>query len=297
MDINANTLRGIFTGLSTAFNQRFSAVQSFYNTVCMTVPSSTSQNEYPRLDDVPGFREWIGDRIVNDLSAQTYVIKNREFEKTISIKRSQIEDDQIGIFAPAAAQIGQDAAEFPDQLVFPLLKKGDITLCYDGQYFFDIDHPGYDENGGTTSVVNFTDGPGPAWYLIDDSQVMKPMVWQPRKPFTLTPLQSPDDPNVFFQGKFIWGSDGRCNAGFGLWQLAYKSKATLNAANYAAARAAMSTLRRRDGSVLNINATKLLVPPSLEGVGRQLLTAELINGGESNIWRNTCELVKVPYLT
>ncbi len=296
MDVNSNTLRGIFTALSTAYNVRLTSVKTFWDTVAMPVTSITSVNEYPRLDELPGMREWIGDRIINDLGATTYQIRNRKFEKTIGILRDQIEDDQIGIFMPVAAQMGQDAAEFPDQLVFPLFKKGNTTVCYDGQYFFDTDHPGYDENGKPTIVVNFTDGAGPAWYLIDDSQPMKPMVFQTRKPFKLVPMQSEDDANVFFQGKFIWGIDGRCNAGFGLWQLAYMSKATLNAANYAAARAAMMSIRKRDGSMNNIRPTKLLVPPSLEALARQVLNAELINGGESNVWAKTCEVVVIPYL-
>ncbi|PDT05708.1 hypothetical protein CO666_03640 [Rhizobium chutanense] len=296
MDINANTLRGIYTGLSTAYNGRFDSVQTYYSTVAMTVPSTTAMNEYPRLDDLPGFREWFGDRVVHDLSAQTYIIRNREFEKTISIKRSQIEDDQIGIFAPVAAQMGQDAAEFPDQLVFPLMKKAETVKCYDGQYFFDGDHPGYDENGGANIASNFADGAGPAWYLIDDSQFMKPFVYQPRKKFTLTPMQNPDDPNVFYQGKFVWGVDGRCNAGLGLWQLAYKSKATLNEANFTAAYTAMTTIRRRDGSVLNIRPKKILVPPALRMTAKKLLEAELVNGGESNVLAKSIEVIDIPYL-
>jgi phage major head subunit gpT-like protein len=296
MDINASTLRGIYTGLSLAYNGRFSSVQSYYNMVAMTVTSTTAQNEYPRLDDLPGFREWIGDRVIHDLGAQNYVIKNRKFEKTIAINRDQIEDDQVGIFTPVAGQMGQDAAEFPDTLVWPLFKNGDTLKCYDGQYYFDTDHPGYDANGAATSVANFTDGASAAWYLVDDSQVMKPLVYQTRKPFTLTPLQSPDDPNVFYQGKFIWGVDGRSNAGLGLWQLAYKSKATLNEANFMAAMTAMTTQRRRDGSILNIRPKKLLVPPSLELTARKLLNAELINGGETNVLAKMVEPIVVPYL-
>ncbi len=296
MDINASTLRSIYTGLSTAFNTRFSAVASLYNTVAMDVTSITSANEYPRLDDLPGFREWLGDRIIHDLGGQTYTIKNKTFEKTIAIKREQIEDDQIGIFTPVAAQMGQDAAEFPDTIVWPLFKIGDTVKCYDGQYFFDTDHPGYNEQGGLISVANFTDGAGPAWYLVDDRQVVKPMVYQKRRPFTLTPLQSPDDPNVFFQGKFIWGVDGRSNAGFGLWQTAYKSKATLNEANLTAALTAMRTLRRRDGSILNISPTKLLVPPTLEFTAKKLVAAALVNGGESNVLAGVVQVVVVPYL-
>lgn len=296
MDINSATLRSIYTGLSTAYNARFAATQSLYSTVAMTVPSTTAMNEYPRLDDLPGFREWIGNRVVHDLGAQTYTIRNRTFEKTISILRSQIEDDQLGIFAPVSGQMGQDAAQFPDTLVWPLFKNGETLVCYDGQYFFDTDHPGYDEKGGAITVANFTDGAGPDWYLVDDSQVMKPLVFQTRRPFALTPMQSPDDPNVFFQGKFMWGVDGRCNAGLGLWQLAYKSKATLNEANFMAALTAMTTLRRRDGSVLSIRPTKILVPPSLVLTAEKLLKSKLVNGGDENVLSGKVEVVTVPFL-
>ncbi len=296
MDINADTLRALHTGVSLAFNERFSTVESYYTDVCMTVPSTTAMNEYPRMDDVPGFREWIGDRVVHDLSASTYIVRNREFEKTIGVRRSQIEDDQYGFLTSHAAQLGQDAAEFPDSLVWPLWKAGATTIGYDGQYYFDTDHLGYNEAGAEISVSNYQAGGGPAWYLIDDTKVMKPMVWQRRKPFALTAKDRANDDNVFMKGKFLWGVDGRCNAGFGLWQLAYMSKATLNAENYEAARIALSTLRRRDGTPLNIKGTKLIVPPQLEGAGLSLLQSQLINGGESNKWANSAKLLKVPWL-
>lgn len=50
---------------------------------------------------------------------------------------------------------------------------------------------------------------------------------------------NPPDENVFYKREYIYGSDGRCNVGFGLWQLAYASKQPLTAENYEAARAAM----------------------------------------------------------
>lgn len=296
MDINADTMRSIFTAVSTSFNGRFEAVQTFYSTVAMTVTSTTSMNEYPRMDDLPGFREWIGDRVAHDLSMQTYQIRNREFEKTISIKRSQVEDDQIGFLANAAAQMGQDAAEFPDSLVFPLWKAGNTTLCYDGQNFFDTDHPGYNAAGAEVSVSNYQAGGGDAWFLIDDSKVMKPMIWQPRKKFQLVKKDRDTDDKVFETGKFTYGVDGRCNAGFGLWQLAYMSKGTLDATNYEAARVALGTLRRRDGTPLNISGKKLLVPPSLEGAANRLLKNDLVAGGVTNEWKGTAEPLVVPWL-
>ena len=296
MDITPANLRSIYTGLTTAFNARLAAYTALYPVVCMTVPSTTAMNEYPRMDDMPGIREWIGDRVINDLSAQNYIIRNREFEGTIGIRASQIEDDQLGIFTPIAAQLAQEAASFPDNLVWPLFKAGDTTLCYDGQYYFDTDHPGYDELGREISVANFQAGAQPAWYLVDDTQVIKPMIWQSRKAFRLVRKDRAEDDIVFEKGQFVYGVDGRCNAGYGLWQLAFKSKAALTPENFDAARTAMSTRRKRNGQVINIRATKLLVPPALEGTARRLLNAELVNGGDSNVWKGAAEIVVVPQL-
>ncbi len=296
MDINASTLRSIYTGLSTAFNARLASTPTNYATVAMTVSSSTAANEYPRMDDLPGIREWIGDRLIHNLSAQTYIVRNKEFENTIGVKRASIEDDQFGFYTPLAAQMGQEAAEFPDQLVWPLFKKGDATLCYDGQNFFDADHPGFNEAGEEISVSNVTAGAGPAWYLIDDTQVIKPMIHQQRKAFKLVQLDRETDTNVFMRGQYFYGVDGRCNAGFGLWHLAHQSKAELNAANFQAAREAMGAIRKKSGQIINIRPTKLLVPRSLEAAARQVVEAMLINGGDSNIWFKTAEVVVVPQL-
>lgn len=296
MDINAANLRSIYTGLSTAFNQRLESTATYYHLVAMTVPSTTAMNEYPRFDDFPGIREWIGDRVIHNLSTQTYIIRNREFENTIGIKRSQIEDDQIGLFTPVAAELGMQAARFPDQLVFPLLQRGDVELCYDGQNFFDTDHPGWDANGAEISVSNYQPGAGPAWFLVDDTHVLKPIIFQQRKLFNLVALDRETDENLFWRNRYVWGIDGRSNAGFGLWQLAFMSRAPLTPANYEAAREAMGALRKRDGSVISVTPNKVLVPRALEGDARRLLKAELVNAGESNIWAGTAEMEVVPLL-
>lgn len=296
MDINANTLRGVFTSLSTAFNARFTAVPAQYSLVAMEVNSTTAQNEYPRLDDLPGIREWVGERLLHRLGAETYVIKNKTYEETVTIPRDKIEDDQAGIYYSVAEQIGQHAAEFPDKLVWPLFKNGETSKCYDGQYFFDTDHPGFDKDGAEVSVSNYTSGASTPWYLIDDSQVVKPLVYQKRRPFNFVSYQNENDQSVFLRNEFMWGTSGRANAGYGMWQTAYKSKATLNAANYEAARVAMQSIRRKDGTPIKIKPTKLIVPPNLEGAARALLENERDAAGATNTWRNTAQVVVVQEL-
>lgn len=296
MEISPTSLRDLFSGYNVIFNKGFANAPTFWDKVAMKVTSTGSEENYSWLTSMPGLREWLGDRIIQSLGAARYVIQNREFESTIEIPRKDIEDDKYGTYSKTAEMMGYETARHPDALIFGLMAKGNVTKCFDDQFFFDTDHPGYDENGGDTTASNYTVGDGPAWYMLDGSQPVRAMVYQERKPFTFIALTDPHSETVFFQNKYVYGVDGRCNAGFGLWQMAYCSKATLNAANFQAARTAMTSQRKRSGQPLGVMPTTLVVPPALETLGRQLLNAELISGGESNIWANTMELIVSPFL-
>jgi phage major head subunit gpT-like protein len=284
MLINATNLAGIFTGFKALFNQGAAEVPPTYKKIAMVAPSSTREQTYGWLGQFPGFREWVGPRVIANLTAHGFTIVNKDFENTIAVKRNDIADDQFGIFAPIFQELGRASAEFPNELVYNLLKSGFAEPCYDGQNFFDTDHPVGDE---PATVSNFGGGSGTAWFLLDTSRALKPIIYQERAPFNLIKKDQPDDDNVFLNKEFIYGVDGRCNVGFGLWQLAYGSKQTLDSTSYAAARAAMQSLRGDSGRPLNIKPDTLVVPPSLESAALKLLNSELASGGESNEWKGT----------
>ena len=94
---------------------------------------------------------------------------------------------------------------------------------------------------------------------------------------------------------FLYGIRARVNAGFGLWQLAHASREALNAANYAAIRAQMQTLTGDQGRPLGIRPNVLVVPPQLEEAAFHLLNTETQDGGGSNPWKGTAEIVVTPY--
>jgi len=110
-------------------------------------------------------------------------------------------------------------------------------------------------------------------------------------------MDRPDDENVFMRKKYRYGVDDRKNVGYGLWQLAYGSKQTLDATNYSAARTAMMSLTNDEGVPLNIIPTHLIVGPSNESAGKRLVEAQFDATGASNIWYNSAKLVVVPWLT
>lgn len=70
----------------------------------------------------------------------------------------------------------------------------------------------------------------------------------------------------------------------------------LDADSYASARAVMMNLKNDRGVKMGVIPTHLLVCPTLEGMGRQILMAEKNSAGASNIWYRTAELVVVPGL-
>lgn len=140
MIVNPQNLRGIYVGFNTLFNRALTTVTPLYTEVATVTPSTTDAETYAWLGDIPGMREWIGDREVQNLSASDYTIKNKDFELTIGIDRNAIEDDKIGLFNPSIEMLGQSAAMHPDKLVFSLLKNGFNEKCFDGKAFFSSEH-------------------------------------------------------------------------------------------------------------------------------------------------------------
>jgi phage major head subunit gpT-like protein len=297
MNINPTTLRALFTSFSTAFQGGFTGVQPMYPRIAQVVPSTTRDQQYGWMKSLPGMREWIGDRVIQNVSTSDYTIKNKPFESTVSVNRDDIEDDNLGVYSGLFTEMGRVAATQPDRMVWPLLTAGFSTPCYDGQFFFDTDHPVVDANGAVQSVSNSGGGSGTPWFLLDTSRFIKPIIFQTRKPFdNIIRRDREEDENVFNRKEFIYGVDGRGNVGYGFWQLAYGSRETLNAANYGAARAAMGSFKKDGGEPLGIVPNLLVVPPSLESAGRKILNSELGSGGETNEWKGTAELMVVPWL-
>ena len=140
MIVNPQNLRGIYIGFNTLFNKALTTVEPLYKQIATVTPSTTDAETYAWLGDIPGMREWIGDREVQNLTASGYIIKNRDFELTIGIDRNAIEDDKIALYNPSVEMLAQSAAMHPDELVFTLLASGFSVKCYDGEAFFSDAH-------------------------------------------------------------------------------------------------------------------------------------------------------------
>lgn len=294
-------LQSLFTGFKKNFEDAKSEAPAQYTKIATVIKSTTKSNTYGWLGKFPNLRKWVGDRVIESMKAHGYQIVNEDFEATVGVDRNDIEDDELGIYAPMFAEMGRSAGIHPDELCFGLLGAGFTTPCYDGQYFFDTDHPVYPKADGTgtpvltANVVVDAGYQGEPWFLLDTSRALKPVIFQDRKSPQLIAMTKIDDEAVFTRREFRYGVDCRDAAGFGFWQLAFANKRALTPDNLWDSFSKMREFQADGGRKLGVKATMLVVPPSLEKLATQMLEREL-SSSSSNELKGKLELVVADYL-
>ncbi|AKO44807.1 Mu-like prophage major head subunit gpT family protein [[Haemophilus] ducreyi] len=305
-NVTPEIVKALFVGFAKNFKNGLAKAPSQYTKIATVVKSSTASNSYAWLGQMPKLTEWVGKRTITAIQSHGYSIENKSFANGVQIKRTDVEDDNEGVYSPLIEDLGLAAGTQPDELVFGALRVGFSTACYDGQYFFDTDHPVGANVDGTEpkSVSNITDdGTGVteenAWYLLDTSRALKPIIFQERKPPTPAQMTDANAQKVFEEDVYTYGVDSRCNVGYGFWQQAHAVKGQLTAENLWKAITAMRAVRGDGDHRLGIKPTVLVVPPSLEKEATQLLEREFrVENGATvdNEFKGRLELIVAEYL-
>lgn len=295
-------IKALGQGLKASFQKAYKQfdVDGVSNDLCTTVPSDTDSEAYPWLGQNPSVREFVGERQAKTLAQHSYELKNKTWESTLGVKRNDIEDNKLGQVKLRIQSLAADAVEFKEQLLIQVIEAN--GLCYDGQNFFDTDHP---VGGGNTqsnsvsvaltaanldaarlAIATFKDTEGkylnlradyllvpPAlettaeqlltsdyhvddgtatgtsaigslkknvlkgkmtlgvsgyitdtnsWYVFCTKKPLKPFIFQERSKIEFGSLEKDSD-SGFMRDEFFYGTRQRCNIGYGMWQMAYKS--------------------------------------------------------------------------
>lgn len=116
MLINRANMDALFQTFMTAFQAAQKAAtgrvfdnQLMFEDFAMSVPSTGAATIHTWLNQLPGMREWVGDRVKENVSAGKLTVTNRKFESTVAVPRDDIEDDQYGLFSPMIGAMGASA--------------------------------------------------------------------------------------------------------------------------------------------------------------------------------------------
>lgn len=265
---------------------------SQWDLVGQEVPSSTSETEYGWVRTVPDLEKEIGEKRVRDLAAAKYTIANEPYSSFVRVKRDHLADDNIGIYNTHFKSGGMLAGTWVGRMVLSMLPLG-ITSggkCFDGQPYFSASHPKLG-GGGTYSNYNANGNSGTPWFLVDTNQPLKPIIHQKREELAFYIKNQPTHDNVFWDEDLDWKWRRRSGFGYTLPQFAYCSRATLNAANFEAATAAMMGMKDDGGNKLRIMPNLLIVGPANMAAAKRLLKAERNDAGASNIHFGAMDLL------
>lgn len=266
MDINRNNLDTIFRNLRTDFRGAYEIKEDLnIDTFANQIPMTSASMRFDFLGDNPEFREWVGPRKAQEYASQNYSVTYKDWELTIKMKARDIMDDNIGLYSIQAKGGGESARLLKPREVFKALNDGTSRLCYDGQNFFDTDHP-VGESGDETTAVNYYNIGGASvaspWYLMDVSRVVKPLLWLNRQDPEFQSFQDYTNMHTFTLNEFLFGGHAYGAAHYGLWQSAARNEGLLCAENLRAMRLDMNNLtanrKNEDGT-----RRKLGIEPTL----------------------------------
>lgn len=290
--VTASKLEALRTGFRLDFTKGLKLATSNYALLTEQVNSSTKIETYGDLGDFPLFREWIGEKRIKEIEERAYQLANRDFERTIGIHKNKIKDDNLGLIGPQVRGWGTAGGDLWDKLTFEALAAGHERECYDGQNFFDTEHPvGKD----VASNMTGNDAVQP-WYLLDLSQPLKPILLQKRQEPEMFMCVDPNDSHVIKTGQFILSAEARGAAGYTFWQMAHRCTGTLNAANFEAAKLAMKELTNDEGEPLGISPTHIVVGSSNHAAAKSLFVKANLANGESNINFGDVEIIEAKRL-
>lgn len=113
---------------------------TWIDNVSMMINSDQESEEYRWLGQIPTMREWIGGRQAKGFSDETITITNRHYEATLEVLTRELRLDKTGQVLIRIAELARRTNSHWASLLTTLIDDGISTACYDGQFFFDVDH-------------------------------------------------------------------------------------------------------------------------------------------------------------
>ena len=158
MLVSTATLNSLRVGVQNIYSNAYAQVgasnAAWWNLLARRVPSSGSSEVYRFSETMNRLRRWIGPRQLRNLVEKSYTLPNVKFEQSYHLAVEDIEDDRWQNQMDGVRDIARAGALWPNDLIYDALVAGTSTVCFDGQYYFDTDHPLEVQGAAATTQSN-----------------------------------------------------------------------------------------------------------------------------------------------
>lgn len=150
--------------IRSTFFQALNAAEvgSWAPQISMKVNSDSETEFYKWLAAVEQMREWKGGRHEKRQAVEEFEIRNLEYEGTINVGVPERRRDKTGQIMARVRDLATRAGTHWEALLTTLIIAGEVSLCYDGQAYFDTDHVSGDSGTQSNDItIALVDGSAP----------------------------------------------------------------------------------------------------------------------------------------
>jgi phage major head subunit gpT-like protein len=145
MLITPTNLSLFFTQLETRYWTDYGLADAMWQKIATLEPVGSELWTSGFMNMIQKYREWIGPRVVQTPTLQTYTVPIKNWENTEGVDKFKFDDDTHGMYSPIAAFMGMQAKKLPDyQIRDAILNQGSWTgvfqNCLDGLTLFNSAH-------------------------------------------------------------------------------------------------------------------------------------------------------------
>lgn len=154
MLITAANLDALFISFSKNFEMAYmSEAAPLLEQVGQRIASNARDQRYPFVQSISGaMRQWVGERQVQNIVVDGFTVTNLKWENTLAIERTDLADDQYGVYSSMLIpNLARHAKLLPDLQIASAIEANGTG--YDGVAFFASTHPTdpSGQNSGTQS--------------------------------------------------------------------------------------------------------------------------------------------------
>ncbi len=140
MQVTSATIAALQTTVNMTYKAAYESADVWYTKVSTTLPSNTLIGTYAWMARIPKMREWLGPRVLNNISNHEYTLKNKDWEDTVSVDRNEMEDDNLGVFTGMVVpELGRQAKQLPQTEIAAAIENTTDTT-FDDLTFFNGSH-------------------------------------------------------------------------------------------------------------------------------------------------------------